>query len=147
MPTIEEIVQRDIWSVAEGSHNELPLIIRFREEFKDRPDVSCYPHRLIVSWKYAEGESGLPSGELSFELGQFEDYLVEALESDLVAVLSAVITNAGERQWIFYTKNLDSCQTRINALPQVGEPYPLHLTAEPDSEWEFLYDGVLAGMQ
>lgn len=68
-----------------------------------------------------------------------------AYEHDFHAVLTAVITTNGARQWIFYTSDIDECGQRLTAMPQENEPYPIELTADDDPDWSFLRQNVLAG--
>ena len=47
---LSQILKNDIWSLAEGTHNELPLVIRFRTELTTDVDVSGYPLLIPVFW-------------------------------------------------------------------------------------------------
>lgn len=41
--TVTQIIEADQWSLAEGLHNDKPLLIRYRSGFSSKPDVSAYP--------------------------------------------------------------------------------------------------------
>ena len=53
----------------------------------------------------------------------FEDRLCDAWEHDAIAVLTAVLTFDGARQWVFYTADTEQCGSRLNAMPQEQERY------------------------
>lgn len=141
--TIEEIVRRDTWSVAEGQHNGKPLVIRFRQDFREHPDLSAYSQRVLVKWSFQSDNSGMPDGETSFAMGEFEDRLVEAFEGDLSAVLTAVITNDGARQWLLYAKDPEIVEQRLAKLRDAS----FEADSRADPEWEFLYQRILGGME
>jgi hypothetical protein len=145
--TVKSIVAKDVWTVAEGTHNGKPLVIRFRSEFNEKPDVSQYPKRIKVSWSYDGGASGMPSAELSKSMEAFENRLVAAVESDVTAVLTAVITNDNRRIWVYYTSTVPTFGKRLNEMPQESKPYPIAIEASDDPTWRFLYDDVLAGIK
>ena len=73
----------------------------------------------------------------------FEERFCQAVEQDACAVLSAVLTFDGARQWVFYTDDVKGCAERLGAMPQETEPYPLELTAQDDPEWSYLRDEIL----
>lgn len=145
--TVKSIVTRDVWAVAEGTHKGKPLIIRFRNEFNEKPDVSQFPKRINVSWSYDGEATGMPSVELSKSMEAFEDRLVAAVESDVTAVLTAVITNDNRRIWVYYTSSVPTFGKRLNEMPQESKPYPIAIEAADDPSWRFLYDDVLAGIK
>ena len=144
--TIETIVKNDNWAVAEGLHEGKPLVVRFRNEFQNKPDIAGYDRLLIITWNYTERETGLPDDAESAAMEQFENHVISSFEKDLTAVLTAVITINGTREWIFYTRDIQECGKRINSIPQKNDPYPIKLESETDAKWDFLYGNILAGM-
>ncbi len=74
----------------------------------------------------------------------FEDRLCSTWEEqDTLAVLTAVLTFDGARQWVFYTDDIDECSYQLHYMPQEKDPYPLELSCRPDPEWSFLRTEVL----
>ena len=59
----------------------------------------------------------------------FENRFCQAVEHDAHAVLAAVLTFDGARQWVIYTSDVQECGARLEAMPQEPEPYPLELTS------------------
>lgn len=135
-----------MWAIAEGKHNKLPLTIRFRNELQTRPDIVNHPHLIQITWAYDGLESGLPGNLINEQMSIFEDRLTSAVEHDASAVLVAVITNDGEREWSFYSSDVQEFANRLSNMPQAEEKYPIDMTTRNDPEWEFLYMGILAGM-
>ena len=140
---VQSAVKRDLWSMAEGEHNDRPLMIRFRSELRTVDDVSGFPELLLVNWKYESDSHGMPSDAAVDAIDDFEDLLLAALEPDYHTVLACVITNNGERQWVFYSSGIDVAATRINAMPQQSEPYPIELLTDDDAEWAYFKENIL----
>lgn len=140
---VQSAVKRDLWAVAEGVDNDKPLTIRFRSELRKVEDVSGYPELLLVNWNYESDEHGMPSDSAVETLDDFEDLLLAALEHDYQAVLACVVTNDGERQWVFYSSDIEVAADRINAMPQ---QYPVELGTNEegdDAEWAYFKDNIL----
>jgi hypothetical protein len=103
-----------------------------------------YEHVLKIVWPYADENTGaLPTRADSEQMADFENRFCCAVEHDALAVLTAVLTLDGARQWVFYTRDVQECSDRLNSMPQQVEPYPLELTAERDPEWRYLRDQIL----
>jgi len=144
---ITDLIRRDVWSVADGERADGPVVIRFRSYLPSPTQAHEYEWLLVACWAYAdEGTGAMPSKETMKEMEEFEERLCGALERDALAVLTAILTFDGARQWVFYTHDVDSCGERINSMPQNVEPYPIELSARPDPEWRYLHDGILNGI-
>jgi hypothetical protein len=139
-----ELIQRDHWASATGETEGWPYFVRYREPLLEPPDVGAYPRCLRVLWAYDDAESGsLPTSDDSDRMKVFEDRLCTAWEDDAVAVLTAVLTFDGTRQWVFYTANVPECAARLNAMPQEPERYPVELDVFDDVDWEYLRSEVV----
>jgi hypothetical protein len=122
-----------------------PALIRFRTPVLGGTEVPGYPWMLAVLWAYAEPDTGaLPSREAMEEMETFENRICEAFERDAQAVLVAVLTFDGARQWVFYTSDIDECGARLSAMPHEDKPYPIELEAREDPQWLYLREEILA---
>jgi hypothetical protein len=136
-------VKQDRWSQVTGKHDDDPFMFRFREELGAVTDFTGYSRFLTVTWAYThDGYSGIPGQDELIELQDFENHLVDAFEHDFYAVLAAVLTERGTRQWLFYTSDMAECQRRLNTMPQKAERYPIELVAETDAGWSFFHDKI-----
>lgn len=143
--TPQDLIKADRWATAESEAPPRKGIIRFRTPILSPHQVKGYPTCLRILWGYAhEGAGALPDDPTSVRLQAFEDRVVEVLEQDAVAVLTAVLTFDGARQWVFYTADVVACGTRIECMPQESEPYPIDIDVFNDPEWRYLRDEVLA---
>jgi hypothetical protein len=143
----KEVLAADRWAMAEGDAAAGPSIIRYREPVLGPEQTEGYPRCLRIVWGYAaEGSGAMPSADTTAALQAFEDRVVDALEQDALAVLTAVLTFDGARQWVFYTADVPACGQRIEALPQERDPYPIELDAFDDPGWHYLRDEILASV-
>ncbi len=111
----------------------------------DSDETSDHANQLLVIWSYAEeGTGALPSGGEQERMDVLEDRLCEAWERDSLAVLTAVLTFDGARQWVFYTSNVETCGIRLDDMPKETEPYPIELTTEHDPGWDYLREKILS---
>ena len=132
------------WAVATGGDPQSPMLLRFRQPLPAPDEVAHLGEVLRVLWIYAdEGTGALPTDEDADQMGRFENALCDALESDQTAVLTAVLTLDGARQWIFYTGDVQSCGDRINQMPQGEARYPLELDTFSDATWSYLRQDIL----
>ncbi|MBU8975379.1 DUF695 domain-containing protein [Lysobacter sp. MMG2] len=144
--TVAQIVAADRWTLAEGECEGHPLFLRFREDFREHPDVSAYPHLMRVVWHYAPNAAGMPDRTASEQMGVFEDWLIAAVEPDQTAVLAAVITHDGDRQWLFYGADVRAFARALRAIPQGDVRLPIDVTTERDPDWTNLHEGTLSGL-
>jgi hypothetical protein len=144
MNTIARYIRHDAWAASDGMLDNNPLIIRFRTPVLDASDMGEYTRRLSVVWPYAPEETGaMPTEADSEAMKVFEDRLIEAWENEAAAVLTAVLTFDGARQWVFYTRDVKECGRLLNEMPQNEDPYPIELTTEEDPQLNFLKDQIL----
>jgi len=143
--TPRDLISADHWAIAETTAPARLGMIRFRTPVLGPGQVTEYPRCLRILWGYAdEGTGALPDGPTTDRLQTFENRVVDALEQGAVAVLTAVLTFDGARQWVFYTADVATCGARIDAMPQEAEPYPIEIDVFSDAEWRYLRDEVLA---
>lgn len=120
-------------------------LIRFRTPVLGGVEMPGYNWRLAILWPYADAGSGAwPTRESMEEMDVFETRLCEAFEKDAHAVLVAVVTLDGARQWVFYTSSVEECVSRLNYMPQADEPYPLEIEGTEDPKWLYLREEILS---
>ena len=143
MPThaLAALVQSDVWGMSHGRVASDPFVLRYRTPLPDPSVVQGYNRVLRLLWAYAGEDAGvMPDAATSHAMIAFENDLCSALEGDLTAVLLAVLTFDGARQWVLYTRDIAACSQRINALPQQEDPYPLELDTFNDPSWDYVRD-------
>jgi hypothetical protein len=140
----------DPWICVKGEHDGNPILIRAREGLGDLISQERHRRLLRIVWCYdIDHPSGLPSPELSEEMGFFENMIVEALEADRLCVFFGVILHNGAKEWLAYTSDAQDAQdtcNRINLALQDYEPFPIEMTVDDDPNWGE-YHKLLVGKQ
>ena len=132
----------DAWAIAEGRHNGLPLLIRFRDQIaRDDPKLSL-SHLVLVTWRFESNDSGMPDVAESGAMKAFEDRLLQALEKDRNGTLVAIVTTNGWREWAFYVKSVQAFSSALHDMPQEIDPYPIEIVAEEDATWSYLFETI-----
>jgi Family of unknown function (DUF695) len=120
-------------------------LVRYRTPVLSSAETRTHPHCVRVVWPYApDGTGALPDDRVSAALERFESRLVAAWESDHLAVLAAVLTFDGARQWAFYTSDVPRCAERLSGLPEDSAAYPIEIDAFADPDWAYLRSDLLA---
>lgn len=144
---VEELLKNDQWALINVANPNCPAVIRHRNPVLNPAHVDGYEYLITVLWGYAaEGTGAMPDGETSQELERFETHLSAAVQRDAQAILTAVVTLDGARQWVYYTRNVEEFGRRLSSIPDYyGQPYPIEVTTEEDSTWSYLREEVLRG--
>ncbi len=145
---VSDLIARDEWAGVSIKKAAGPGILRWRRPVLSPGVDNSHPVLLQVLWAYDDVGSGtMPKSEVLDAMEVFEIRLCAAWETNALAVLTAVLTFDGARQWVFYTDDVESCAKRLNEMPQEAERYPIELTYRPDPAWEFLREGVLRDVE
>lgn len=131
----------DRWVVAEGLHDDRPLVIRYRVVtpalLQDRP------HLIRICWDFGPGMDGLPHGLQGTRHDLFEGRLIDGIEREGCAVLAVVITNDGKRDFYLFGDDVRGFVDRFHGLPQEDEPYPVQIEVTRNESSAF-YRGIVA---
>lgn len=139
-----DVLRNDQWTAVQGENDIGPFLLRYRTPVLAPPDTTGYGRVLKIVWPYADENTGaMPTNQDSEQMAEFENRFCEAVEEDATAILTAVLTFDGARQWVFYTGNVQECGERLNDMPQNDDPYPLELTTEEDPDWRHLREEIL----
>ena len=143
--SVLDLLNRDEWTLVKGDTDERYYLFRFRTPLPEPEMTGDFLHLLRCIWEYAPESSGeMPSPEVTEDLQLFENRLCEAWELGSVAVLAAVLTFDGVRQWIFYTCNAKECVRLLNEMPQNKESYPIQLDTREDPNWSYVREQIIA---
>ncbi|MDR6513706.1 DUF695 domain-containing protein [Chryseobacterium camelliae] len=142
------ITDNDKWTISEGENDNKPFLLRFRPHLQPFCKIGLYNIRVALFLIYeSDNPECLPS-DGQFELfKELEDKLIENLESDLLAVLAFIYTGNNQKEWHFYTHQIDQFETRINnILDQFSYDNYIELQVENDPSWNE-YQSVLSGAE
>lgn len=130
----------DDWVVAEATSRGKPLIVRMRSTLPAQGDQSLFCHLVIIKWAYEPNERGMPDSDTHKLMNAFEDALEAGTEQRLTGVQAVSLTGAGEKEWRYYTTEVDGFIESLNGDVAGHPQYPLQIESFLDPEWRALRD-------
>lgn len=126
------------WALADGTLNEQPIEIRYRDDIDPQKSSGEYNHCVQIAWNAdsSNPQTGFPSDEEMLRIDAFNQRLMDVMESDAHGILVMVLTSQGVNQWILYCRNLEETQQDLNRIPTDQGLYPIEVVAEDDVNWD-----------
>jgi hypothetical protein len=127
----------DDWVLGRGERDGFPMIVRMANAYIGLAPLPGYDHHVIVSVHLRNPQpSGFPSPEEGDDLEALEMNLCRVIEADNDSFCVLVVTNNGLRDFIFYTRNVDSVKRQIEDAAVVFGGFEVEFWIEPDATWE-----------
>lgn len=125
------------WFVAQGESGGNPLILRVNQGVMPLVGDARFVHHLVVRVEMrTANEDGLPSSPELIELNRIEDALCDALLSEGTVVHAATITGCGEREFLFYTSDVDYTRRHLEAARLSIRTHQLEASIDRDAQWQ-----------
>ena len=126
------------WVLADGTLNDEPITIRYRDEIQGELESGKYAQCVQILWNadQVDAESGYPSTEELDKIDAFNKKLMSAVETDSHGLLVMVLMSQGVNQWILYVRDNDELQSDLNTIPTDTGLYPIEVTTDVDSQWD-----------
>lgn len=86
--------------------------------------------------------NGLASRDEIEPMQAFENRFIDATEPKEIAILTAVLTGRGEREFVIYAQSKERFIEALTHMPQEQERYPIEIDAENDSSWSYYHNEV-----
>ncbi len=131
------IIPNEWWTAPAQSHNnDNTIIVTGRRDMDHIISLGKFNFRIEISWKYSPDEHGMPLLKESQLMEQVTDAILNAFNSDPVAILTGIYTGDGERTLSIYTRSLHIFQRKINDILAPFPTIPISFTAFNDPDWE-----------
>jgi hypothetical protein len=124
------------WTAPAVAADGRTVIVTGRDYLDSIREGGKYHFLIRVSWKYNALPNGMPEDGDAQLMEQATDALQAAFKKDKIAYMTGIYTGAGERDWVFYTKNLAIFGTVFNKALAELDQMPLEIEALDDPEWE-----------
>jgi hypothetical protein len=133
-----EVANDATWSVAEGTVDGLPLVVRYRSELPDQETRETYRWLAVISWSYSQGQSGMPQKEENARMNEMEDAVEADVESRGYCVQAVTRTGNGTRVWSYYIRERDEFTVALNRALSGKPRLPIQINFYEDPSWEEL---------
>ena len=124
------------WQVSKGQYDGRPLIVRVNtsaDPFRGHPELSNQVG-IAVPFKLPN-EDGMPSSAELEELNEIEDRLFEIFQSGQQAVVVAVITTSGMREFVLYAHDPNEIVGKHRQLQSEISHHEIQLMIQADRDW------------
>lgn len=139
---MRSIFPGDLWSVGEARINGLPVVVRFRTGLPPESDRQRNDNLIIITWPYQGIESGMPGDEDKARTNRFEEAIEQGFEHSDVGVQVACLTGNHQKEWRYYTPDVEAFLNAFNQCLAGHPEYPLELRMFKDPDWN-----ALSGLQ
>ena len=128
----------DEWftAIAEGEENGATIFVSGRYDIELFRDSGKFKERAEVTWRYDADAKGMPCEEVAELMEEVLSALKRAMEKNKLAILTGVYTGGGERNMIFYTRNIPAFGETLNQALAPFELLPISIYTEKDPLWE-----------
>ncbi|MBP3349029.1 MAG: DUF695 domain-containing protein [Bacteroidaceae bacterium] len=127
----------DEWftAIAESEVGNDTIFVSGRCDIDEFIQSGKFRERAEVTWRYQPDAKGMPAEDVAQLMEEVMAVLKRAMEKNKLAILTGVYTGAGERNMIFYTRNIPAFGNTLNEALASFELLPLLIYSEKDPEW------------
>ncbi|HEX8182773.1 MAG TPA: DUF695 domain-containing protein [Candidatus Saccharimonadales bacterium] len=123
------------WVMIQDTNEGKPMFVRVQASLKDAVGHPEYPYQIGVAVPlHNQTSNGLPRENEFNDLNAIEDTLCDTLTD---AVLVAIITTDGMREFVFYAKQWkpEEYEARVNEIETQQGTHQLQFVMQHDPEW------------
>lgn len=124
------------WSSPTESHSGKMIFVSGRDGVDSLRESGEYSVRVDVEWHYDALPDGLPRNDDAELMGAATESLSRTFADCRVAVMTGIYTGDGERDWVFYVRNLKVFGALFNKALGELDAMPLIIEAKDDPAWE-----------
>ena len=127
----------DEWftAIAESETGTDTVFVSGRCDIEQFRNSGKFHERAEVTWQYTADAKGMPDEATAELMETVLNTLRKAVEKNKLAILTGVYTGAGERNMIFYTRNVPAFGVALNEALAVYELLPISIYTEKDADW------------
>lgn len=126
------------WVLADGTLNDQPITIRYRDDVQQELDSGDYGQCIQISWEAedVDAETGYPSAAELDKIDEFNKKLMDAIEPHAHGIVVMVLMAQGVNQWIVYVRDNEEIQKDLNTIPTDTGLYPIEVVSDEDAGWD-----------
>jgi hypothetical protein len=132
------------WWVGQFEEDDKPVIVRARSAMPATPNPKHYPSLAVITWRYRQEESGMPSPKDDARMNDLEDRLDSTLVKKKVCIQTASRTGNGLREWNYYARNEEEFMAALNWALGHLPPFPIEVAFYDEPGWDSFQDLLAA---
>ena len=123
--------------IARYYEDELPVILKFVNEFPDQSVRSKYSWLTVISWKYdGSRNNGMPVEEVNQAMITLEDTIENKIEPEGYCRHAYSRTGNNLKELVYYIQNRDDFLGAFNKALKDHPRYPIEINFYEDTKWE-----------
>ena len=125
------------WVTADGTLNELPLTIHYREDWQATASSGRFPICIQIAWqgKTRDESNAYPAQQEMQQIEVFHHQLQQQLEQGEHCMIAMVLTHDGLNQWVLYCDDIEPVKEGLDQLIAPPEGFPIEIVADEDAQW------------
>jgi hypothetical protein len=126
----------DEWAVLRGNYEGRPMLVRVNVALRALAGHPDYGTQIGVDVPLnSPRDDGFPTPEEDQQLGAIQDRLQQELEATKRAVLTAVITTSGMREFVFYAATREWIEEWAPRFDHAVDSHTVQVIAQSDPDW------------
>ncbi len=122
-------------AIAESDKDDSTIFVSGRCDIEEFCKSGKFKERVEVTWRYQADAKGMPDEPTAELMSDVQDALQRTVEKNKLAIMTGVYTGAGERNMIFYTRNIPAFGVALNQALVSYELLPITIYTEKDPDW------------
>lgn len=125
------------WLIAKWERNGFPVIIRMATAYRGMAPIPGYSHKIVVVVELRDPQpTGMPQDSEYEDLKKAELAICGQLEAGNDSLCVLALTGCGTRDLIFYTRDAEEAELRIEVARSVVTSHKFEAAIQPDKDWE-----------
>lgn len=124
------------WVTADGSLNELPITIHYREDWQVTAESGQFPICIQIAWQAQtrDESNAYPAQKEMEQIEVFHHQLQRQLEQGK-CIVAMVITHDGLNQWVIYCDDIEQVKSGLDQIVAPEQGFPIEVVADEDADW------------
>jgi hypothetical protein len=122
--------------IGEYYEGDLPVIVKFINEFPEDSMIRKYPTIIVVSWKYdGKKNNGMPLKEINARMILLEKAIGRISDSSMQFCHAYSRTGNSLKELVYYAASQDEFMRLLNETLVKHERYPIDISFYEDPQW------------
>lgn len=132
----KESRKKEKGTIARYYENDLPVILKFNDEFPEESIRLKYPKLTVISWKYKDqSQNGIPLPEINKKMIDLEEAVDKTMNKTNKYQHAYSRTGNNLKELVYYGTSQDEFMDLLNKTLAKHERYPIDIEFYDDPEW------------
>lgn len=126
------------WVTADGTLNELPITIHYREDWQATAHSGRFPICIQIAWQGVtrDDKCSYPAQQEMQQIEVFHHQLQQQTEQEGHGIVAMVLTHDGLNQWVLYCDDIAKISKGLDQIVAPARGFPIEIVADEDAQWQ-----------